>query len=215
MTELLAAILSTLDQLPFGWLLLAVFVFMTFETSLLIGLFIPGDIAVLAAGAATTSWQETVLLAIVAGFGALAGQSGGYFIGRMVGSRIRSSFLQRWITDEHWQQAEKLLIRGAGPGILAAQFLPFVHATLPVVAGVIKLQYRRFGVWAGIGSMIWALVYVGAGAIFGQVARADPSKMGWITLLALTLVVALWLIGYAIDRVFLRSRRKQPVSKPD
>ncbi len=209
MAEFLTALLNTLDQLPFGWLIAAVFTFMTFETSLLVGLFVPGDMVVLAAGAATTSLRETVLLAIFAGLGALVGQSGGYFIGRTVGLRIRGSFLRRWITEEHWQQAEKLLKRGAGPGILAAQFLPFVHATLPVVAGITRLEYRRFVFWAGIGSMLWAVVYVGAGAFLGQVARTDPSRIGWITLLGVILVVALWSIGYAIDRLVLRPSRKK------
>ena len=209
MTEFVTTLLNTLDQLPFGWLLLAVFIFMAFETSLLVGLLVPGDIVVLAAGAATTSLQEVALLAALAGLGALVGQSGGYVIGRTVGSRIRSGFLRRWITEDHWQQAERLLTRGAGPGILAAQFLPFVHATLPVVAGIIKLEYRRFGLWAGIGSILWALTYVSAGAIFGQVARADPSKIGLITLLAVILIVTLWFIVYMMDRLLLRPRRKR------
>lgn len=213
MAEFIQSFLHALDQLPFGWLVTSVTVFMAIETSLLVGLFVPGDTVVLAAGAATSNAQEAIILGFFSALGTLAGQSGGYFIGRKVGASIRTSRLKRWITEEHWVRAEALLRRGAGPGILAAQFTPFVHATLPVVAGITGLEYRRFALWAGIGSTLWAIVYITAGALFGQVARANPSRIGIIAFCAVAIIAGLWLLSYSVNRWVLKRLRAKKLQK--
>jgi membrane-associated protein len=205
--DALGTILNMLDQVTLQWLCLTVFLFTTLETSLLVGLLVPGDVVVLAAGAATNNFQETIIVIVFAALGTLVGQTIGYVIGRKIGPHIQSSFLKRWITPNHWAQAEALLTKRAGLGILAAQFLPVVHATLPVAAGIIKLRYRRFALWAGSGSVLWAIIYVSAGSLFGQTARSNPSHIGWLSLVAIGLIISLWFIGYVIDKIVLRSNR--------
>jgi|GEM_PF-6083722 len=203
-----AIILHALDHIPTVWLFVTIFLFMTFETSLLIGLLLPGDVVVLAASASLHSPPDIIIGGICATLGALIGQSGGYAIGRKLGHRIRGGLLARWIKEEDWQKAQTILRQSAGIGILAAQFLPVVHATLPVVAGIIRLPYRRFALFAGIGSTLWAAVYVGAGALLGQFARAHPSQLGLVVLLALTIMFGMWAAGFWLDRKFLKPRRQ-------
>ena len=64
------------------------------ETSILIGLIVPGDTIVIVASTAVSSPLEGVLLGVAVVIGALIGESIGFWIGRWLGPRIRASFVR-------------------------------------------------------------------------------------------------------------------------
>ena len=63
------------------------------ETSILIGLIIPGDTIVLVASTAVSSPAQYVALIVAVVVGSLAGESVGFALGRWFGPRIRGSKL--------------------------------------------------------------------------------------------------------------------------
>jgi membrane-associated protein len=87
------------------------------ETSVLIGLFVPGDTVVIIAGTAVASALEGVALIIAVIIGALIGESIGFWLGRYLGPRIRHSRLGRRIGDANWERSERYLRRRGGPAI--------------------------------------------------------------------------------------------------
>lgn len=66
------------------------------ETSVLIGLIVPGDTVVIVAATAVDSWFGGVALVAVVIIGALIGESIGFWLGRWLGPRIRFSRVGRW-----------------------------------------------------------------------------------------------------------------------
>ncbi len=133
---------------------------MFFETSILLGLFVPGDtIVIVAATAVTDLWQGVwLVLAVIAG--SLAGESVGFWLGRVLGPRIRHSRLGRWIGETHWQRAERYLERRGGIAVFVSRFLPVLHSLVPMTVGMSGFRYRRFIAWTAPACTLWAVLYV-------------------------------------------------------
>ncbi|MEV2272655.1 DedA family protein [Nonomuraea africana] len=157
---------------------------MCVETSLFVGLFVPGDAVVLLAGSAADSPARFALLVVATTAGCLAGETLGYLLGRRFGPSIRSSRVGRRIGAGKWLRAEDFLRRRGGPAIFGSRFVTVIHALVPVVAGTVAMPYRRFIGWAAPAAVLWSCLYVGAGSALGASYREFGSGLGaWGTLI--------------------------------
>ncbi|MBP2702760.1 VTT domain-containing protein [Microbispora sp. RL4-1S] len=177
---------------------LATFLFMAAETSLLVGLLVPGDAAVLLFGTTVgTPWQYAALIAAAA-LGAMMGETIGYLIGSRYGTAVRYSRLGRRLGEGRWARAEEVA-RGesGGRALIATRFVPVLHSMVPVIAGTLGMPYRRFIAWEAAGCLVWAATYLGIGALAGTALRAHGSQMGYA---ASAVLVALILTVTAVSR---------------
>ncbi len=94
------------------------------ETSVLVGLVVPGDTMVIVAGTAVASPVEGVVLAAAIVVGALLGESLGFWLGRYFGPRIRASRLGQKLGERNWERADRYLRRRGGPAIFLSRFPP-------------------------------------------------------------------------------------------
>ena len=135
------------------------------ETSILIGLVIPGDTIVLLAATGIQNWAQyfSLLLAVIAG--ALAGESIGFALGRFFGPKIRTSALGRRLGERNWVRAETYLDRRGGVAVFISRFLPVLHALIPVTVGMSAMRYRKFLAWTTPACVLWALAYTSVGWI--------------------------------------------------
>ena len=133
------------------------------ETSVLIGLVIPGDSVVLVAATGVSSTLEYVLLIIAVIVGALIGESIGYYIGKAFGPAIQHSRLGRFVGHKNWVAAERFLDHRGGLAVFISRFLPVLHSIVPLTAGIIGMHYRRFIAWTAPACTIWAILYVTVG----------------------------------------------------
>jgi membrane-associated protein len=193
--------LAGLDPLVVG---LLTFLFLAVETSVLVGLAVPGDAVALLAGSTVTAPEQFAILVGYAILGTLAGESGGYLIGRRFGVRIRDSRAGRRVGERRWSRAEWFLNGGgAGWALISARYVPVVHALIPVVAGTLRMPYRRFIAWEAVGALAWAVTYVGIGAVASAALREHGHRLGYGGSAA-----ALLLISAAAVLVRWRRRRK-------
>lgn len=130
------------------------------ETSILIGLIVPGDTIVIIASMGVESVLEGVFMVIAVVIGALIGESIGFWLGRWLGPRIRHSWVGRKIGEKHWQQAENYLQRRGGLAIFLSRFLPVLHSLVPLTVGMSTYSYRRFLAWTAPACLLWATAYV-------------------------------------------------------
>ncbi|MDO9591490.1 MAG: VTT domain-containing protein, partial [Microcella sp.] len=107
-------------------------VFIMLETTILLGLIVPGDTVVLVASTAVGSPAEYWALAVVVIVGALTGASLGFAIGRFFGPRLRASWLGARIGEKNWQRAENFLDRRGGIAVFVSRFLPVLHSLTPL-----------------------------------------------------------------------------------
>lgn len=135
------------------------------ETSLFIGLIMPGDTIVLIASTGVADLQDFFWLIGAVLAGSLIGETIGFSIGRLFGTRIRASRLGQRFGESNWQRADVFVERRGGPAIAISRFLPVLHSLVPVVAGATKMRYRTFIAWTFGACLVWASVYVGIGYI--------------------------------------------------
>ncbi len=133
------------------------------ETSVLIGLVIPGDTVVLVAATGTQSTGEYIGLIATIVVGALIGESIGFALGHWFGPAIQHSRLGKWIGHKNWTAAERFLEHRGGWAIFLSRFLPVLHSIVPLTAGITGMHYRRFIAWTAPACLIWSAVYVTVG----------------------------------------------------
>lgn len=163
MLEFLESFLALIESVP-AWLrnLLAGIAIML-ETSIFLGLVMPGDTVVLVASTGVTDWPDFFFLLIAVLIGSLIGESIGFAVGRFFGPRLRVSKLGKRIGEKNWRAADQLVARRGGIAVFISRFLPVLHSTVPAVAGMTKMSYRVFISWTFVACAIWASLYVGVG----------------------------------------------------
>jgi membrane-associated protein len=166
----LVDMVSQVDPLTRG--LIAGFAIML-ETSLFVGLVIPGDTVVLAASIGVTDWWDFGWLLIAVLVGSLIGETIGFSIGRFFGPRLRKSRLGQKIGEQNWELADQLVERRGGIAIFISRFLPVLHSVVPAAAGMTKLPYRVFIFWTFLACTVWTSMYVGVGFL----ARASYDQL--------------------------------------
>lgn len=143
------------------------------ETSLLVGLVVPGDTIVLVAATAVDGPGQYVGLLAAVILGALGGESVGFLLGRFFGPRIRHSRLGARIGEKNWERAANYVDRRGGIAVFISRFLPVLHSLVPVTVGMSNMTYSRFIRWTAPACVLWALAYV----TFGSVAAVSYREL--------------------------------------
>lgn len=136
---------------------------MLLETSILVGLIVPGDTIVIVASTGIESWLQYLALVLAVITGSLAGESIGFALGRFFGPKIRSSRLGVRIGYENWMRAENYLDRRGGIAVFVSRFLPIFHSLIPLTVGMSTMRYRKFFFWTLPACTIWAAMYASVG----------------------------------------------------
>jgi membrane protein DedA with SNARE-associated domain len=177
---------------------------MLFETSILLGLIVPGDTVVLVAATAVRGPVEFVSLAIAVIVGSLAGESIGFWLGRYFGARIRQSRLGQRIGERNWVRAETYLERRGGIAVAISRFLPVFHSLVPLVVGSSAMRYRVFIAWTVPACAVWAVTYISVGAFAAESYRQLEGQLRWAGIVFVGIIVvalvAIFLIRKAIER---------------
>jgi len=159
------------------------------ETSIFIGLIIPGDTVVLAAGTLIQDWGDYTWLFIAVMLGSFAGESLGFWIGRVFGARIRSSKLGQRISPNTWHRADTFVESRGGLAIAMSRFLPVLHSVVPVTAGMTKMNYRTFISWTAAACAVWAGIYLGIGWFARGASEAvNQFKFGGAVLIGIIVI---------------------------
>ncbi|GAB3601977.1 DedA family protein [Microbacterium aureliae] len=175
------------------------------ETSVLVGLIVPGDTIVIVAGTAVASPPEGVVLGLAVIAGALVGESIGFWLGRVLGPAIRRSRLGRRIGEANWRRAEGYLRRRGGPAIFLSRFLPVLHSLVPLTVGMSGFPYRRFLAWTLPACALWAVLYVSVAAAAAGTYRELSETVhaaGYIFVgVIVVFLVLVWVSKKIIERV--------------
>ncbi|MBL7827204.1 MAG: DedA family protein [Saprospiraceae bacterium] len=150
------------------YLILALIIFC--ETGLVVTPFLPGDSLLFAAGAITakTGIINVWLLIPLLFAAAILGDNTNYFFGKFLGEKVFTKdywFLKRRYID----QTQEFYAKHGGKTLIMARFVPIVRTFAPFVAGVGKMEYRRFIANCVAGGVMWVTGLTLAGYFFGQI----------------------------------------------
>ncbi|MGD8193922.1 DedA family protein [Herbiconiux sp. P18] len=219
MNEALSWILDTVQSVdPLVRTLLAGIAIML-ETSVLVGLVVPGDSVVLVASTGVEGPVEYTSMVAVVIVGALIGESVGFAIGRWFGPRLRASGLGRRIGEKNWVRAETYLARRGGLAVFLSRFIPVLHSLIPLTVGMSPMSYRRFMTWTVPACILWAFAYVSVGSAAAGGYRELSTELhgaGYLFVAAIALF-ALGVFGVKkiINKVESRHMQEAPPSPVD
>jgi membrane-associated protein len=208
LNELLTAILDAVQSVDpvLRTVLAGVGIFL--ETSVLVGLIVPGDtIVIVAATAVDNPVEFTVLVAVVI-VGALGGESVGFALGRFFGPRIRHSRLGKRIGEQHWTRAEHYVDRRGGIAVFVSRFLPVLHSLVPLTVGMSSMSYRRFIAWTTPACVLWAFAYVGVGAAAAGSYRELADRLHWAGYLFVGVIVLFLVAVVVVKKLLERSQAR-------
>jgi membrane-associated protein len=147
------------------------------ETSLLVGLIVPGDTIVVVSSTAIDGPGQYIGMLAAVIVGALSGESIGFALGRFFGPKIRDSRLGRRIGVKNWHRAEYYVDRRGGFAVFVSRFLPVLHSLVPVTVGMSTMRYRKFIAWTAPACAIWAAAYVTVGWVVAGSFRALQDQL--------------------------------------
>jgi membrane protein DedA with SNARE-associated domain len=157
--------------------------------------FIPGETALIAAGALASQGNGSIVWTIaLAVLAAVAGAAFGYVVGRTKGKEILGvwPWLER-VSAPGIHRSEEFFHRHGSKAVFLGRFFPIVRATLGWMAGVGQMPWPRFLLWNVIGALVWgcgiglAAYYAGA-AIVEAIQRDAAIGVGVLIAIGLLLL---------------------------
>ena len=160
----LGTIISTYGIATYVILFLIIFM----ETGLVFTPFLPGDSLLFAAGAfAALNSLNIWLLFFLLTVAAILGDTTNYWIGYFFGKKI-VAHPKIPIDESHIKETQKFFHKHGGKTIILARFMPFIRTFAPFVAGVSRMDYKRFFLYNVIGGILWVSIATFAGYFFGN-----------------------------------------------
>ena len=186
------------------WLYLILFAVVFCETGLVVTPFLPGDSLLFAVGAlaATAGSQLSIpLLAVLLIVAAVSGDAVNYWIGYLIGPKVFQREDSWLLNKRHLRRAQEFYDRHGGKTIVLARFVPIVRTFAPFVAGVGRMQYRRFWLFNFSGGIAWVLLFLLGGFYFGTAPFVQRNFH-----LVILAIIALSVLPIGIE--WLDARRK-------
>lgn len=208
MNEALTWILDLVQNVDPALRTLLAGVGMLLETSVLVGLIVPGDTIVIVASTGVSNWVEYIALVVVVIAGALGGETIGFALGRFFGPKIRGSRLGQRIGYENWMRAENYLDRRGGIAVFVSRFLPVLHSLIPLTVGMSTMRYRKFLAWTLPACVIWALAYASIGWAAAGTYRELSGRLHYAGYLFVGIIAVFLIVVIVVRRLLERSQRR-------
>lgn len=153
-------ILNPIWYIDMGGLYLLIFIIFA-ETGLFAGFFLPGDSLLVVAGMLADKLSESffnVHFMVIPFLFAIAGIMGnmvGYWFGKKSGPYLYSRKDTFFFKKRHLINAKRFYEKNGAFTVIAARFLPIIRTFVPIVAGVVQMDYKKYTLYNIIGSFLW------------------------------------------------------------
>lgn len=139
------------------WLLL----FVVFaETGLLVGFFLPGDSLIFISGLVCATKPQLLGVSFLALLpllilAAVIGNVFGYWFGRKAGETLYKKEDSFFFRKKHLETTKTFYETHGGKTLIVGRFLPIIRTFAPILAGVIKVDFKLFMFYNVIGAVAW------------------------------------------------------------
>lgn len=191
-------------QLGGFWLVL----FIVFaETGLFVGFFLPGDSLLFVSGIYAveimketfgidvSDFLNTTILATSVAIAGIIGNTVGYWFGRKTGPSLyqrQDSFLFK---KKYLFKAHDFFEEHGAFAVIGARFLPIVRTFVPIVAGIVEMDKKKFMFDNVVGAFAWSFSLIFAGhyldALFRDQFGIDLKKHLELIILVIVLITTL------------------------
>ncbi|WP_158847225.1 DedA family protein [Saccharothrix deserti] len=162
------------------------------ECGLLVGFFLPGDSLLFTAGLFVATgvleyplWLVCVLLTVCA----LVGNVVGYWIGHRAGPALFNKPESKIFKKEYVDKTHEFFDKYGARAIVMARFVPIVRTFITAMAGVGRMDPRKYFTYSLIGGIAWAAGLTVLGYFLGQIEFVRDNLEMMLILIVLISVV--------------------------
>lgn len=175
--------------------LLAIALIIFAESGLLFGFIFPGDTLLLAAGFFAGQGKINIVwLIIVTVLAAVIGDNVGYRIGKRLGPRLFKRNDGLLFRKEYIVRTQDFYNQHGGLTIILARFIAYIRTFAPVVAGIGKMDWRRFALFNFIGGLLWGAGLPLLGYAVGYSFPEADKYFIWFLIISAHVLLAITLI---------------------
>lgn len=158
------------------------------ESGVPFGFFLPGASMLFTAGllASQGFFNPALLIALIT-TAAILGDNAGYWFGKKVGVRLFLRPDSRWLRHEHLEYAKDFYDKRGGFAVILGRFVPIARTFVPIVAGIVQMNWRMFFSYNVLGALLWAAGVTATGYYLGAKV---PMVSHYITAIVILIVVA-------------------------
>ncbi|MFL5753566.1 MAG: DedA family protein [Bacteroidia bacterium] len=184
------------------------------ETGLLVGFFLPGDSLVFISGllcATSPQLLNVNLLVLIASMSlaAVAGNVAGYFFGKKVGPKLFKRDDSLFFKKRHLVATQSFYERYGGKTLVLGRFLPYIRTFAPILAGVIRIDFKRFMIYNIAGAIAWIGSICSIGFFLGRKYPQTKNYLGYIVI-GLIIITTI-----PVMRTYLKEKRRNRSDKAD
>ncbi len=192
MTVLFLEFFNPQNIIQYGGLILLLFIIFA-ETGLFFGFFLPGDSLLFVAGLLSNSKyidQPIGLLVLMLVIAAFTGSTVGYFFGIWAKLYFRPKKENFFFKQKYLDMAQDFYKRYGMMAFIVGRFLPIVRTFVPILAGIVKIEFKKFLLYNLLGAIAWIGSLVMAGYWLGNMfpALIDNVEIIIVSLIVVTAV---------------------------
>ncbi|MDP4850257.1 MAG: DedA family protein [Ilumatobacteraceae bacterium] len=170
-----------------------------------------GASAVNATAGAAQSDTTVIGMMIAATVGSVVGALILYFVSAAIGPERLRGFVERFgkwfgVKSADLVRAEEWFDRRSDAAVLVGRCVPLIRSIVSIPAGFRRMKLTSFVVLTAIGSAVWNIALIGAGALLGDQWERVGEYVGvfqWLVIAA----VLVFLVRFVASR--LKKRRRQ------
>ena len=151
---------------------LAVTLIIFLETAFIFTSFLPGDSLLFLTGlalATSTSWLPDWLGFILIWLAAFIGTQVGYWVGYKIGPPLFEQNRNFILNEKVLARTHEFFEKYGARAVVMARFVPILRALIPMLAGISRMDLKRFTQLNLIGATVWVGVFMLAGYWLGQI----------------------------------------------
>lgn len=145
------------------------------ETGLFAGFFLPGDSLLFVSGIYSnqlidsigidlgSSFLHVLMLASMISITGIIGNMVGYWFGAKSGPALYKRKDSFFFKKKYLYKAHDFYEERGGSTIIIARFLPIIRTFAPIVAGIVKMDWKKFMFYNIVGSIAWGFSLIFAG----------------------------------------------------
>ena len=170
-----------------------------------------GASAVNATAGAAQSDTTVIGMMIAATVGSVVGALILYFVSAAIGPERLRGFVERFgkwfgVKSSDLVRAEEWFDRRSVVAVLVGRCVPLIRSIVSIPAGFRRMKLTSFVVLTAIGSAVWNIALIGAGAVLGDQWERVGEYVGVFQWLVIAAVLVL-LVRFVVSR--LKKRRTQ------
>ncbi|ASR39828.1 hypothetical protein BAY61_30780 [Prauserella marina] len=172
---------------------------------------LPGDSLLFTAGlfVANGSLEAPLwLVCVLATVAAIVGNALGYGIGWKVGPKLFNRPDSRFFKQEYVDKTHAFLEKHGPKAVVLARFVPFVRTFITWIAGIGRMEPKKYFTYTIIGGILWATGLIVLGALLGNIAFIKENVDAIFILIVLVSVLPI-LFEYLKSRRGKKAAAKQ------